>query len=101
MASTTDMNIIMTQGAAIKEVQSAKKQNLNVNQQFVAQQPLKERKEAASKIQKTEDTVIVEKRNEREEKEKKRRRREREAVEKEAEDKEDQTQARQVIDIRV
>jgi hypothetical protein len=38
MASTTDMNIVLGQGNAVKEVHNVRKQNLELNQQFVAQQ---------------------------------------------------------------
>jgi hypothetical protein len=37
MASTTDMNIVIGQGNAIKEVHNVRKQSLELNQQFVPQ----------------------------------------------------------------
>jgi len=37
MSSTTNMNAILGQGHSIKEVHNVKKQNLEMNQQFAAQ----------------------------------------------------------------
>ncbi len=51
MPSSTDMNIILGQGAAIKEVHNVKKQNLEFNQQFVAQNTEDKKKEDKSKVQ--------------------------------------------------
>ncbi len=51
MASTTDMNIVLGQGTAIKEVHNVRKQNLELNQQFVAQKADEEKKEDKSKVQ--------------------------------------------------
>ena len=38
MSGTTHMNVILSQGNTIKEVHNVKKQNLDMNQQFIAQQ---------------------------------------------------------------
>jgi len=51
MASTTDMNIVLGQGNAVKEVQNVRKQNLELNQQFVAQQTEEKKREDRVKIQ--------------------------------------------------
>lgn len=51
MASTTDMNIVLGQGNAIKEVHNVRKQNLELNQQFVAQKAEDEKKEDKSRVQ--------------------------------------------------
>jgi len=51
MASTTDMNIVLGQGNAVKEVQNVRKQNLELNQQFVAQQTEEKKKEDMVKVQ--------------------------------------------------
>ena len=51
MASTTDMNIVLGQGNAVKEVQNVRKQNLELNQQFVAQQTEEKKREDRVKVQ--------------------------------------------------
>ena len=51
MASTTDMNIVIGQGNAIKEVQNVRKQSLELNQQFVAQQTEQKKKEDRVTVQ--------------------------------------------------
>jgi hypothetical protein len=51
MASTTDMNIVIGQGNAIKEVHNVRKQSLELNQQFVAQQTEQKKKEDRVTIQ--------------------------------------------------
>ena len=52
MAATTNMNIILGQGNAVKEVQNIRKQNLELNQQFVAREIEGKKKEDKAKIQK-------------------------------------------------
>ncbi len=54
MSATTDMNIILGQGSSVKEVHNVKKQNLEMNQQFVAQQSDALKKEDKSKVQESE-----------------------------------------------
>ncbi|MBE9573779.1 MAG: hypothetical protein IMF20_01440 [Proteobacteria bacterium] len=51
MASTTDMNIVLGQGNAVKEVHNVRKQNLELNQQFVAQQTEEKKREDMVKVQ--------------------------------------------------
>ena len=51
MASTTDMNIVIGQGNAIKEVHNVRKQSLELNQQFVAQQTEQKKKEDRVTVQ--------------------------------------------------
>ena len=51
MASTTDMNIVIGQGNAVKEVHNVRKQNLEVNQQYVAQQTEQKKKEDRVTVQ--------------------------------------------------
>ena len=51
MASTTDMNIVLGQGNAVKEVHNVRKQNLELNQQFVAQQTEEKKTEDRVKVQ--------------------------------------------------
>ena len=59
MAATTNMNIILGQGNAVKEVHNARKQNLELNQQFVAQETDGKKKEDKVKVQKFEGTDKV------------------------------------------
>lgn len=51
MASTADINIILGQGSAIKEVHNVKKQNLEISQQFVVQNIEEKKKEEKDKVQ--------------------------------------------------
>ena len=59
MASTTDMNIVLGQGNAVKEVHNVRKQNLELNQQFVAQQTEEKKKEDRVKVQEFETAKRV------------------------------------------
>ena len=59
MAATTHMNIILGQGNAVNEVHNARKQNLELNQQFVAQETDGKKKEDKVKVQKFEATDKV------------------------------------------
>ena len=70
MAGTTDMNIVIGQGNAVKEVHNVRKQNLELNQQFVAQQTEQKKKEDKVTVQEFESPQRV--RIEEEEKEEKR-----------------------------
>lgn len=51
MAGTTDINIVLGQGNIIKEIQNVKRQDLDLNQQLVAQQTKDEREEEKSRVQ--------------------------------------------------
>ena len=51
MASTTNVNIILGQGNAVNEVHNIRKQNLELNQQFVAQETDGKKKEDKTKVQ--------------------------------------------------
>ncbi|MEE8300352.1 MAG: hypothetical protein V3R28_03495 [Desulfatiglandales bacterium] len=74
MASTTDMNIVLGQGNAIKEVHNVRKQSLEVNQQFVVQKTEDKKKEDRSRIQEFDSSSRIEiKADEEKEKEKERR----------------------------
>ncbi|MGD2149038.1 MAG: hypothetical protein PVF99_00380 [Desulfobacterales bacterium] len=68
MASTTDMNIILGQGSAIKEVHNVKKQNLEISQQFVAQNIEGKKKEDKDKVQDFEQSNRIEIKNQEEKK---------------------------------
>ena len=45
------MNIVLSQGNVIKEIHNARKQSLEVSQQFIAQKKEDKRKEDRSKVQ--------------------------------------------------
>jgi len=68
MSGTTHMNIILGQGNAIKEVHNVKKQNLEMNQQFVAQKSEDIKREDKSKVQEfeTKNRIEIKKEKERE-----------------------------------
>jgi len=59
MATTTDMNIVLGQGNAVKEVHNVRKQNLELNQQFVAQQTEEKKREDRVKVQEFETAKRV------------------------------------------
>jgi len=50
MSGTTDMNIVLGQGNAIKEVHNIRKQSLELNQQFISQKTEDEKTEDKSKV---------------------------------------------------
>lgn len=68
MSGTTHMNIILGQGNAIKEVHNVKKQNLEMNQQFVAQKSEDIKREDKSKVEEfeTKNRIEIKKEKERE-----------------------------------
>ena len=68
MSGTTHMNIILGQGNAIKEVHNVKKQNLEMNQQFVAQKTEDIKKEDKSKVQESETKNRIESEKDKEKK---------------------------------
>ena len=70
MSSTSDMNIVLGQGNAIKEVHNLKKQNLELNQQIVAQETEEKKKEEKSKVQEFENSYRVELKDDKEKKNK-------------------------------
>ena len=71
MASTTDMNIVLGQGNAVKEVHNVRNQSLELNQQFVAQKTEDKKKEDRSRIQEFDSSSRIEiKADEEKEKEK-------------------------------
>ena len=72
MASTTDMNIVLGQGNAIKEVHNVRKQSLELNQQFVVQKTEDKKKEDRSRVQEFDSSSRIEIKAD-EEKEKERR----------------------------
>ena len=66
MSGTTNMNIIIGQGTTIKEVHNVKKQSLEMNQQFVAQNSEDIKKEDKSKVQEFETKNRIEAEKEKE-----------------------------------
>jgi hypothetical protein len=68
MAASTDMNIVLGQGSTVKEVHNVKKQNLEMNQQFAAQQSDDLKKEDKSKVQEFETNNKIEIREDKERK---------------------------------
>lgn len=68
MSGTTDMNIILGQGNTIKEVHNVKKQNLEMNQQFVAQNSDDLKREEKTKVQEFETNNRIEIQKDRERK---------------------------------
>lgn len=73
MTTTSDMNIIVGQGTAIKEVHNVKKQNLEVNQHFVAQDSEGQKEKEKTKVQKSDKKDIVEMKSDKDNKNKKKR----------------------------
>ena len=69
MSGTTHMNVILGQGNAIKEVHNVKKQNLEMNQQFIAQQSEDVKKDDKSKVEEfeTKNRIEIKKEKEKEE----------------------------------
>ncbi len=56
MSSTINMNVVLSQGNAVKEVQSVKEQNLELNQILVAQHQKKKEEEEKNRVQDFEKT---------------------------------------------
>ncbi|RPH51310.1 MAG: hypothetical protein EHM85_07215 [Desulfobacteraceae bacterium] len=50
MSGTTNMNIVLSQGTAVKEVHNVRKQSLDLNQQYVVQHAEILRKEDKEKV---------------------------------------------------
>ncbi|HUU40253.1 MAG TPA: hypothetical protein VMW42_04875 [Desulfatiglandales bacterium] len=70
MATATDVNIVLGQGNAIKEVHNVRKQTLELNQQFFAQKAEEKKKEDRVRIQEFEPSNKVEIKGDEEKKEK-------------------------------
>ena len=84
MTGTTHMNAILGQGTAIKEVHNVKKQNLETNQQFAAQNAEEEKKEEKTKVQHFETTDKIKITSDKEKEERERRRKKKKAKNMEA-----------------
>ena len=74
MSSTSNLNIVLNQGNLIKEIHNVRKQNSELNQQFVAQETKDKKREDESRVQAFEEGYRVEIQGD-EEKEKKEKRR--------------------------
>lgn len=59
MSSTVNMNVVLSQGNAVKEVQSVKEQNLELNQLLVAQHQKKKEEAKKNRVQEFENTEQV------------------------------------------
>jgi hypothetical protein len=66
MSGLTDTNILLAQGNVIKEVHNIRRQDLELNQQFVAQKAEDRKKEDKSKVQDFERDQRVDKRTDEE-----------------------------------
>lgn len=66
MSGTTNINIVLSQGTAVKEVQNIRKQSLDLNQQYVVQHAESLRKEDKEKVPEAKpgDHVEISKENE-------------------------------------
>jgi len=64
MASISDMNIVIGQGNAIKEVQNVKRQTLELNQQYVSRQAEEKQKKSEKEIQESDETKKVDEQKE-------------------------------------
>jgi hypothetical protein len=65
MASDTNLNMIISQGSAVKEVYNSKKQNLELQQQFNTQHTEMEKTSKKAKTNKSSNTHLVNERNKR------------------------------------
>ncbi|MCD4715481.1 MAG: hypothetical protein K8R45_01920 [Desulfobacterales bacterium] len=68
MSGLTDTNIVLGQGNSIKEVHNIRRQDLDLNQQFVAQKTEGKKKEDKSKVQDFETGNRIELKNDEENK---------------------------------
>ena len=67
MAGTSGMNIVLGQGSAIKELHNVRRQSLDMNQQFVAQNMDEKKKEGRQKVEEFEDGHKIETKDDQEE----------------------------------
>jgi hypothetical protein len=101
MTGTGDMNIIVGQGAAVKEVHNVKKQNLEINQQFVAQETEGQKKKDKSKIQKLEHGDKIKIKSDQEDRSKEEKKNKKKGSKKKKSDDEFKMNASNLIDIKV
>ena len=101
MTGTGDMNIILGQGTAVKEVHNIKKQTLEINQQFVAQEVENDKKKEKSKIKRLENGDKVEIKSEQEDKSKEKKKDKKKSSKKKKSDDELKMNEGNLIDIKV
>ncbi len=101
MAGIKDMNIILSQGNMIKEVQSVRKQGLDVNQHFVAQKAVDKQKKDKSKVQKSKNEKNIEINNDEEKKNKRGRHQHRKIARNKTKEEASLSEEGQLIDIKV
>ena len=101
MSGPSDMNIIIGQGSSIKEVHNVKKQNLEINQQFVAQKSEDQKGESKVKVQEYETDNRIEIKKDEEGKKKKDHKKHKKNKRTEEEDNTANLMEGNVIDIRV
>jgi hypothetical protein len=101
MASTSDMNIVLGQGNAVKEVQNVRRQNLELNQQFVAQRAEEKDREDRVTVQEFEATKKIGHEEDEEKKHKEHAGKDKKDSQKEQSDEESNRTEGSLIDIRV
>ena len=72
MVGTSNMNVVLAQGSAVREVQNIKKQSMEMNQQFAAQHTEEKKKTEKSQIDTFETRNKIEVRDDEEQQKKKR-----------------------------
>jgi len=60
MTSTSDINIVLGQGNIVKEIQNVRRQDLELNQQFVAQKTKDDKEKEKSRVQEFETENKIE-----------------------------------------
>ena len=59
MAGDSNVNIVISQGSAVKEIYNVKKQNFEMQQQMGTQERIKKHREEKIKIQKSENNTKI------------------------------------------
>jgi hypothetical protein len=101
MSGLTDTNIVLGQGNAIKEVHNIRRQDLDLNQQFVAQKTQDKKKEEKSKVQDFETGNRIEIKNGEDKKREENPRYNERGSKKEKSNQVPNSQGKQLIDIKV
>jgi len=101
MTGTGDMNIIVGQGTAVKEVHNVKKQNLEINQQFIAQETEGQKKKDQTKIQNLESKDKVRIKGDQEDRSEEEKKKKKKDLKKKESDDERKLNANNLIDITV
>jgi hypothetical protein len=101
MVGTTNMNIVLGQGNAVKEVQNVKRQSLEMNQQFAAQHMEEKKNTEKSKVDTFETRNKIEVRDDDEQQKGKKSLKKKKAGKKDSEKEETTSSEGQLIDITV